>query len=94
MTPPPPTGPLTRVAAALHHVENGFYVIVAVALAFAGAALFADAIYQFAVGLGAESLKAGILEVLDGLLLVFIVSELLHTVRTVIDERTLRSEPF
>ncbi len=83
-----------RVAAALHHVENGFYVMVAVALAFAGAALFANAIYQFAVGVGQLPLKAGILDVLDGLLLVFIVSELLHTVWTVIDEKTLRPEPF
>lgn len=94
MTPPPPPGPLARVAAALQHVENGFYVLVAVALAFAGAALFVNAIYQFAVGIGEHPLKTGILDVLDGLLLVFIVSELLHTVRTVIDDRTLRSEPF
>ncbi|MBA2529011.1 MAG: phosphate-starvation-inducible PsiE family protein [Euzebyales bacterium] len=82
------------MAAALHHVENGFYVMVAVALAFAGAALFANALYGFAVGVGHDPLKADILEVLDGLLLVFIVSELLHTVRTVIDEKTLRPEPF
>jgi uncharacterized membrane protein (DUF373 family) len=82
------------VAAGLHRVENVFYVMVAVALAFAGAALFANAIYVFAVGIGQDPLKAGILEVLDGLLLVFIVSELLHTVRTVIDEKILRPEPF
>ena len=94
MTPSSAPGPLGRVAAALHHVENGFYVMVAVALAFAGAALFVNAIYQFGVGLGQQSLKADILDVLDGLLLVFIVSELLHTVRTVIDAKTLRPEPF
>ncbi|CAN5226989.1 hypothetical protein BH20ACT8_BH20ACT8_09180 [soil metagenome] len=94
MSPPKAPGRLIRVAAALHHVENAFYVMVAVALAFAGAALFADALYQFAVSVGEDPLRAGILDVLDGLLLVFIVSELLHTVRTVIDEEVLRPDPF
>lgn len=89
-------GLLSRVAAALHRVEDGFYVIIAVALGVAGAALFAETIYQFVVVVRQtpEDLKGGLLDVLDGLLLVFIVAELLHTVRAVIDEATLRTEPF
>lgn len=87
---------LHRVATALHRVENGFYVVIAVALAVAGAALFVDTIYQFVVDIGQAShdLKGALLDVLDGLLLVFIVAELLHTVRAVIGEATLRPEPF
>lgn len=89
-------GFLHRVATVLYRVENGFYVVIAVALAIAGAALFGDTIYQFAAGLGEApvELKGGLLDVLDGLLLVFIVAELLHTVRAVIDEARLRPEPF
>lgn len=91
-----PTDFLHRVATALHRVENGFYVVIAVALAIAGAALFVDTIYQFVVSIGEapRELKGALLGVLDGLLLVFIVAELLHTVRAVIGESTLRPEPF
>lgn len=87
---------LHRVATTLHRVENGFYVVIAVALAIAGAALFVDTVYQFVVdiGQGSHDLKGALLDVLDGLLLVFIVAELLHTVRAVIGEATLRPEPF
>lgn len=91
-----PTDLLHRVATALHRVENGFYVVIAVALAIAGAALFVDTIYQFVVNIAQapHELKAALLDVLDGLLLVFIVAELLHTVRAVIGESILRPEPF
>lgn len=91
-----PQGSLHRVATALYRVENTFYVVIAVALAVAGAALFGDTIYQFVVDVrqGSMDLKGSLLDGLDGLLLVFIVAELLHTVRAVIDEATLRPEPF
>lgn len=84
------------MATTLHRVEDGFYVVIAVALALAGAALFVDTLYQFAVEVrqGPLELKGALLAVLDGILLVFIVAELLHTVRAVIDEATLRPEPF
>jgi uncharacterized membrane protein (DUF373 family) len=35
-----------------------------------------------------------VLAFLDGLLLVFIIAELIHTVRAVIDENVLTTEPF
>ena len=35
-----------------------------------------------------------ILELLDNLLLVFIITEIIHTVRAVIDEKILVAEPF
>lgn len=91
-----PEGFLDRVATTLHGVENGFYAVIAVALALAGAALFIDTIYQFVADVRRAplDLRGGLLDVLDGILLVFIVAELLHTVRAVIDEATLRTEPF
>lgn len=91
-----PRGFLDRVATSLHGIEDGFYVVIAVALALAGAALFVDTIYQFVVEVsrGPLELKGALLDVLDGMLLVFIVAELLHTVRAVIDEAALRPEPF
>ena len=89
-----PPGFLRRVATSLEHVENGFYIAIAVALAVAGAILFGDTVYQFAAHVKQEPLRGGLLDVLDGLLLVFIVAELLHTMRAVIDESTLRPEPF
>lgn len=87
-------GFLQRVATGLGHIENGFYIAIAVALAVAGAALLGDTVFQFVQHVRQASLRGGLLDVLDGLLLVFIVAELLHTMRAVIDEATLRPEPF
>lgn len=84
-----------RTEGAFGYVEDVFYVAVAVALAIAGVMLFGYAAYDFATRLldGGE-LPNLVLEFLDGLLLVFIITELIHTVRAVIDERVLVAEPF
>lgn len=76
------------------YVEDLFYVAIASALGISGAILFGYVIYDFVSKFGGASLTTNILNLLDGLLLVFIVTELLHTVRAVIDERVLVSEPF
>lgn len=83
-----------RTVGAFRVVERVFYVIIALALALAGAALFVNSIYTFAVARGDATFIHRILELLDGMLLVFIVTELLHTVRAVIDENVLMTEPF
>ena len=75
-------------------VEDVFYVGVATALALAGVILFAYVVYDFASKITEGELTARILDLLDGLLLVFIVTELIHTIRAVIDERVLVAEPF
>jgi uncharacterized membrane protein (DUF373 family) len=69
-------------------------VSIAVALALAGAALFVHVIYRFLVHLDDSSFVDQILLLLDGLLLVFILSELLHTVRATVEEDVLMIEPF
>lgn len=83
-----------QTAGFFHHVEQLFYGAVAVALAVAGAILFGHAIYRFAAGVPDEPVEALALGFLDTLLLVFIVTELLHTVRAVIHENVLLTEPF
>lgn len=75
-------------------VEDLLYVLVALALSFAGLLLFGYAIYDFIDRFAIEGLSALILSLLDGLLLVFIITEIIHTIRVVIDEKVLVSEPF
>ncbi len=77
------------------YVEDLFYVLIALSLAIAGAIYFGYVIYEFVKGLdGGSGFSQLILGLLDGLLLVFIITELIHTIRAVIDERALVSEPF
>lgn len=84
-----------RTEGAFGYVEDAFYVAVAAALAIAGVMLFGYVIYDFVVRLfDGGKLTDLILEFLDGLLLVFIITELIHTVRAVIDEKVLVAEPF
>ncbi|MGI8425815.1 MAG: phosphate-starvation-inducible PsiE family protein [Actinomycetota bacterium] len=76
------------------YIEQFFYVIVALALAVAGAILFVLVVYRFVKDLSAGDSLPSILKFLDGLLLVFITAELIHTVQAVIKENVLRTEPF
>lgn len=83
-----------QTAGAFRHVEHIFYAAVAVALAFTGAILLVNAVYRLVVGLPDQPVAGLALQFLDTLLLVFIVTELIHTVRAVIDENVLLTEPF
>ncbi len=84
-----------RTEGVFGYVEDAFYVAVALALAFAGVILFGYVVYDFVTRLtDGGDLSKLILEFLDGLLLVFIITELIHTVRAVIDEKALVAEPF
>jgi uncharacterized membrane protein (DUF373 family) len=79
---------------AIGFVEDFFYVGVAVALAAAGLGLFGYVLYDFVAHIQEDPFPSLILELLDGLLLVFIITELIHTIRAVINEKVLISEPF
>jgi uncharacterized membrane protein (DUF373 family) len=83
-----------RTEGAFGYVEDFFYVAVAAALAIAGLMLFGYAVWDFASHLGKQDFTISILALLDNLLLVFIVTELIHTVRAIIDEKVLVAEPF
>ena len=84
-----------RVQGAFGFVEDGLYVAVALALTLAGIGLFGYVVYDFVTHLSdGPKFTTLILDLLDGLLLVFILTELIHTIRAVIDEKILVSEPF
>src|ERR687892_1371266 len=76
------------------YVEDVFYVGVAVVLALAGVSLFANALFRFVTQIGEGSFSATILALLDSMLLVFIFTELIHTISAVIRENVLMTEPF
>ena len=75
-------------------IEDGLYVLIAAALAIGGVILFGYEVYNFATHFTEDELSTLILDLLDGLLLVFIITEIIHTIRAVIDEKVLVSEPF
>ncbi len=80
----------------LERVEDGIYVVVSILLVVAGAVLLWSAITDAIREMGT---KGGdpttiLLEILDKGLILFIIAELLHTVRITIQERTLVAEPF
>ncbi len=56
--------------------------------------MFVHVVYRFFAQLDDRSFVDQILNLLDGLLLVFILSELLHTVRATVEENVLMIEPF
>ncbi len=83
-----------RTEKAFGFVEDFLYVAVAFALSIAGLVLFGYALYEFATKVAEEPMSTVILALLDTLLLVFIITEIIHTIRVVIDEKVLISEPF
>lgn len=77
------------------YAEDGFYVSIAGALVVVGAIYLVYTIYDFVVlWSDGGDLSILVVELLGGLLLVFIFTELVHTIRAVIDERVLVAEPF
>lgn len=76
------------------YAEDLFYVAVAAALCVAGVILLGYGLYNFVTHIDDLPLSSNILEFLDSMLLVFIVTELIHTIRTVIDDKVLTAEPF
>jgi uncharacterized membrane protein (DUF373 family) len=68
--------------------------LIAAALSIAGFIYLGYSIYSFVSHLKDDTLSVLILELLDGLLLVFILTEIIHTIRAVLVEKVLVSEPF
>ena len=75
-------------------VEHLLNAAIAIALALGGMALFVHVIVRFARDVSDHPFVEVILGLLDGLILVFIVTELLHTLRAVISDGVLTTEPF
>ena len=76
----------------LHVAEDVIYIGIAVLLFLGGMALLVDAAVSLSkVGGDTENV---VLQILDELLLVFIVVELLFAVRTTLEKREIVAEPF
>lgn len=82
-------------ARAIDQVEDGIYIVVAVLLVVAGVfALWGALTKLFSDVQQQVPAVTVVTDLLDNGLILFIIAELLHTVRVTIQERTLVVEPF
>jgi hypothetical protein len=82
------------IAALLGYAEFLIDAAVAVALTVGGAILLGVVVHDFVRELGRGPFIGQVLELLSGLLLVFIFTELISTIRVVIARGTVEVEPF
>jgi uncharacterized membrane protein (DUF373 family) len=82
------------IAALLGYGEIFIDAVVALALIAGGAILLGVVVYDFVRDLGRVPFIGQVLELLSGLLLVFIFTELITTIRVVIARRRVVVEPF
>lgn len=84
-----------RVTAGFGLVEDAFHVLIAAALAVGGAVLFGDAVVAFVGSLrDGDPPATAVLDLLDRVLLVFILSELIFTLREILVRRRILAVPF
>ena len=76
------------------YVEDGIYIVAAALLVVAAVFVLWTAVTQLIKDATSGALFDLVTHVLDSGLLLFIIAELLHTVRVTIQERTLVVEPF
>jgi uncharacterized membrane protein (DUF373 family) len=83
------------VARAIDQIEDGIYIVVAVLLVVAGLFALWGAVTKLVSDVQQQSAAVTVVtDLLDNGLILFIIAELLHTVRVTIQERTLVVEPF
>src|SRR5215203_3496575 len=82
------------IAALIGYGEFLIDTVVALALIVGGTILLGVVVYDFLRGLGQGPFVPVVLELLSGLLLVFIFTELITTIRVVIARRRVMVEPF
>jgi len=82
------------IAVLLGYGEFLIDTVVALALIVGGTILLGVVMYDFVSGLGQGPFVVVVLELLSGLLLVFIFTELITTIRVVIARRKVVVEPF
>ncbi len=92
---PTRSGPLrARALAWLELVEDVIYVVIAIFLIGSGALLLVGAGIDFSKNFDVNNIHPLVVNVLDETLLVFVVVELLHTVRVTLRDHTLAAQPF
>jgi uncharacterized membrane protein (DUF373 family) len=80
--------------AGLEAVEHLIYAVIAVFLIAAAGMLLAGAAFDVARTFDFNNFHQIVVNALDAVLLVFVVAELLHTVRVTLRDRALTAEPF
>ncbi len=84
-----------RVTATLFRlVEQAFYIAIAVGLTISGVALLGHVGWTFATRLASDGVVHSALRLLEGALLIFIMTELIHTIRAILDRNVVSTEPF
>lgn len=83
-----------RALAAMSVIEDVIYAVIALFLIGSGALLLFGAGRDLVVNFDAANIHPVIVRVLDEVLLVFMVVELLHTVRITLRDHRLAAEPF
>jgi uncharacterized membrane protein (DUF373 family) len=83
-----------RALAALAAVENVIYAVIALFLIGSGALLLVGAGRDLVTHFDITNIHPVIVRVLDETLLVFMIVELLHTVRITLRDHRLAAEPF
>ncbi len=83
-----------RALAALEVVEDVIYAIIAIFLIGSGVLLLLGAGIDISKNFDVNNIHPLVVRVLDETLLVFMVVELLHTVRITLRDHTLAAEPF
>jgi uncharacterized membrane protein (DUF373 family) len=83
-----------RVLVALEAVEDVIYAIIAVFLIGSGGLLLLGAGIDISKSFDVNNVHPLVVRVLDETLLVFVVVELLHTVRITLRDHSLAAEPF
>ncbi|GAC1330164.1 MAG: phosphate-starvation-inducible PsiE family protein [Candidatus Dormibacteria bacterium] len=83
-----------RALEAVEGLEDLIYALVALFLLVSAGALLFAAARDFIDDLSRHSIKDSVVSVLDQALLVFMIAELLHTVRITLRDRALAAEPF
>ncbi|HEV3233365.1 MAG TPA: phosphate-starvation-inducible PsiE family protein [Candidatus Dormibacteraeota bacterium] len=79
---------------AMEALEDAIYGIIAVFLLVGGALLLFGAAYLLVEHFTIDGIKDTVVTTLDQALLVFMVAELLHTIRITLRDRSLAAEPF
>ncbi|MDP9325606.1 MAG: phosphate-starvation-inducible PsiE family protein, partial [Candidatus Dormibacteraeota bacterium] len=83
-----------RALEVMEVLEDAIYGIIAAFLLVGGALLLFGAAYLLVEHFTLETIKDTVVTTLDQALLVFMVAELLHTIRVTLRDRSLAAEPF
>jgi uncharacterized membrane protein (DUF373 family) len=90
----PGAGVRRASVSAFRLIEQAFYIAIAAGLTVSGVALLGHVGWTFATEVASGGVVKSALHLLEGVLLVFIMTELIHTIRAILDRNVVSTEPF